>query len=59
MRKTTTLGMVAMTLAVNLLPMTTQAAGLNTNVQSYGGLNTITISGNCIQDIQSQLKNAG
>lgn len=56
MKKVTTLGMVAITIAVSMIPMSSEAAGLNNS----GGQKIITINGNCnLQDLQSQLKNAG
>lgn len=60
MKKVATLGMVAITIAVNMIPMRTEAAGLNAYSQCSGGQQAITISGNCnLQDLQSQLQNAG
>lgn len=50
--------MVAITIAVSMIPMRTEAAGLNS--QCSGGQQVISINGNCnLQDLQSQLKNAG
>lgn len=58
MKKVTTLGMVAITIAMSMIPMRTEAAGLNS--QCSGGQKVISINGNCnVQDLQSQLKNAG
>lgn len=58
MRKVTTLGMVAITIAMSMIPMRTEAAGLNS--QCSGGQRVISVNGNCnLQDLQSQLKNAG
>lgn len=60
MRKVTTLGLVALTIAVNMIPMTTEAASSNAYNQCSGGQKVITVNGNCnLEDLQSQLKNAG
>ncbi|WP_236354714.1 CAP domain-containing protein [Konateibacter massiliensis] len=60
MKKVTTLGVVALTMAVNLIPMKTEAAGLYSYSQCSRGQNAVTINGNCsLEDLQSQLKSAG
>lgn len=60
MKKVSALGMVAITIAVNLIPMRAEAAGFNTNSQCYAGQKVVTINGNCsLEELQNQLKNAG
>lgn len=57
MKKVTTLGMVAITITMSMIPMRTEAAGLNCQ---FSGGQIISINGNSnLQDLQSQLKNAG
>jgi uncharacterized protein YkwD len=61
MKKIAALGMIAITIVANVLPMQVNAAGVQSYSQCLGGKNaTVISSSNCnSQDVQSKLKELG
>lgn len=60
MKRIAALGMIAITIAANLNPITTEAAGVRSYSQCLGGKNATIISSNCNSaDIQSKLADLG
>jgi uncharacterized protein YkwD len=59
MRKIAALGMIAITVAVNMTPVTAKAAGVSSYSQCYGGNKAVTISGNSLDELKSKLQEYG
>ncbi len=60
MKRIAALGMIAITIAANLNPMTADAAGVRSYTQCTGGTNATVVSGNCsVEDLQSKLADMG
>ncbi len=58
MKRAVALGVMALTVAVNLAPVKVEAAGYNTCPQNFNGANVITNSKNCnLSDLSNNLQN--